>query len=304
MQPIFCIAALQFFVENRRRVKERVILVGYRAGMRLLLPAISVLLAAIDAAGAAPVLPFATPAGAQCRPAIAAAERAEAIPGHLLAAIGRIESGRKDPSGGGSAPWPWTINAAGQGSFFDTKAQAVEAVRALQASGVRSIDVGCMQVNLMHHPAAFANLEQAFDPAANAAYAARFLNQLYAQTKDWPQAVGQYHSATPELGGEYRRKVLAVWPEEQRLTPTLANLSATPGTPATLGAPALASAWAATMNRASVTRGPMMPVASNVATPVGRGLSSYRSMPIQSLPMLSLAASAGIRGGIIRRNPL
>ena len=44
---------------------------------------------------------------------------------------------------------------------------------------MRSIDIGCAQVNLMHHPDAFASLEQAFDPMANADYAARFLKQLH-----------------------------------------------------------------------------------------------------------------------------
>ena len=87
----------------------------------------------------------------------------------------------------------------------------------MQARGIQSIDVGCMQVNLMHHPDAFPSLDMAFDPQANAAYAARFLKELYAQTGDWTKATALYHSATPELGAEYQRKVLAVWPEESRL---------------------------------------------------------------------------------------
>ena len=45
-----------------------------------------------------------------------------------------------------------------------TRQQAVAAVQALQARGVRSIDVGCLQVNLMYHPIAFASLDDAFDP--------------------------------------------------------------------------------------------------------------------------------------------
>ena len=106
------------------------------------------------------------------------------------------------------------MNAEGQGFFYDTKAEAVAAVRGMQARGVRSIDVGCMQVNLMHHPDAFASLDVAFDPQANAAYAARFLKELYAQTGDWTKAAALYHSATPDLGADYQRKVLAVWPEE------------------------------------------------------------------------------------------
>ena len=84
-------------------------------------------------------------------------------------------------------------------------------MRASQARGVRSIDVGCLQVNLMHHPHAFASLKQAFDPKANVDYAARFLRDLFDQTGSWPQAAARYHSATPALGAAYRRKVLAAW---------------------------------------------------------------------------------------------
>jgi hypothetical protein len=81
----------------------------------------------------------------------------------------------------------------------------------LQAQGVRSIDVGCMQINLLHHPDAFASLDEAFDPAANAAYAVRFLKALYNQSRDWPTAVATYHSNTPDIAADYQRRVLAVW---------------------------------------------------------------------------------------------
>jgi hypothetical protein len=69
-----------------------------------------------------------------------------------------------------------------------------------------------MQVNLMYHPNAFASLDQAFDPVANANYAARFLTELYGQTHSWTQATARYHSATPELGANYQRKVAAALP--------------------------------------------------------------------------------------------
>jgi hypothetical protein len=154
--------------------------------------------------------------GEQCRGAIAAAERDHAIPPQLLAAIGRVESGRRDPTSGAWSPWPWTINAEGQGAWFDTKAAAISAVQGLRARGVRSIDVGCMQVNLMHHPNAFASLDLAFEPGVNADYAARFLLSLHDQTGDWTKATADYHSANPPEGGPYAAKVMAVWPEEQR----------------------------------------------------------------------------------------
>ncbi len=149
-----------------------------------------------------------------CRAAISAAEQAFAIPAGLLAAIGAVESGRRGADGV-TAPWPWTINAEGAGQAFDSKPAAIAAVRALQAGGMRSIDVGCLQVNLMHHPDAFASLEAAFDPVTNAIYAARFLAQLHATTGDWRAAAALYHSATPALAAEYRRRVMAAWPAAQ-----------------------------------------------------------------------------------------
>ena len=154
--------------------------------------------------------------GVQCRAAIQAAERGTRIPPQLLAAIARVESGRPDPVTGEMHPWPWTINAEGQGMVFASKAEAIATVQKLQAHGIHSIDVGCMQVNLMHHPQAFASLEEAFDPTANARYAARFLMQLFDRTGAWPMAAAYYHSATPDLGQDYGRRVLAAWPEEQR----------------------------------------------------------------------------------------
>ncbi len=164
--------------------------------------------------------PLIAPAlGLLCRQAADAAERGHAIPQHLLSAIALVESGRKDPETGRFAPWPWTINAEGEGHFYATKGEAIAAVRALQARSVTSIDVGCLQVNLMHHPHAFLTLDQAFDPAANAEYAAQFLTQLHAQTGDWTRAAAQYHSATPELALAYQRKVMAAWSGEQQGLP-------------------------------------------------------------------------------------
>ena len=146
-----------------------------------------------------------------CRQAVLAAERQAGIPAELLWSIALVESGRWDREARVKAAWPWTINAEGRGSFHASKEAAISEVAALQAQGVRSIDVGCMQVNLRHHPDAFASLDDAFDPTANAAYAARFLNSLYAETGSWEAAAGRYHSATPALGEAYRERVLAQW---------------------------------------------------------------------------------------------
>ena len=78
-------------------------------------------------------------------------------------------------------------------------------------AGRQSVDVGCMQVNLMHHPDAFASLRQAFDPATNVAYGARFLTALHDETGSWDRAVERYHSAEPGVGEAYRERVYANW---------------------------------------------------------------------------------------------
>jgi hypothetical protein len=148
---------------------------------------------------------------AVCQSAILVAEHLAGLPPHLLAAIAITESGRT--VGGRTVPWPWTINVGGTGYFFASKAAAVDAVRSLQAASVESIDIGCMQVNLLQHPGAFQSLDQAFDPAANAIYAAQFLASLFRAFRSWPQAAAAYHSQTPELAAEYGRKVMAAWPD-------------------------------------------------------------------------------------------
>ncbi len=140
-----------------------------------------------------------------------AAEKALGIPEHLLRAVRVVESGRYDRTLGRAEPWPWTINAAGKGASFRTKAEAIAEVERLQRSGVNSIDVGCMQVNLAYHGDAFEGLEDAFDPVTNVAYAAHFLNTLKEEHRTWNAAVAAYHSLTPERGIPYRRKVAKTW---------------------------------------------------------------------------------------------
>jgi hypothetical protein len=215
------------------------------------------------ASGSASVPAADTGPGLQCRAAIDAAERQAGIPPHLMAAIGRVESGRRTPSGDVD-PWPWSIDADGVDHVYETKAEAIAAVRALQAQGVHSIDVGCMQVNLQFHPDAFASLDAAFDPVSNAEYAARFLTTLRAQTGSWETATAWYHSATPVLGTDYQRRVMAVLPVEQQHPPT------PPMQPV-----AFATRVPMLSNRASAARFLTMPVGT-----VGRTLASYRARPI------------------------
>ncbi len=131
-----------------------------------------------------------------CVAEILRAQLRHGIPGNILLGIGLQEAGTR--RGGQLTIWPWAVNAAGEGRIFDSREAALDWVQARQAAGVRSIDVGCLQVNLRWHPEAFASPAQGFDPARNIDYAARFLRSLYEKTGDWRLAAGSYHSFTPE----------------------------------------------------------------------------------------------------------
>jgi len=226
-------------------------------------------------------------AAAQCRVAIAQAEREAGIPQGLLHAIGRVESGRRDPVTGETGSWPWAINAEGQGRFLPDRPAAIAAVRELQGRGVRLIDAGCMQVNLHHHPRAFGSLEEAFDPIPNARYAARFLSELAAAAGgDWMVAAGRYHSHTPHLGEAYRARVAAAWPAAREQAQRLA-------------APALPRAALAGVGGFGLSNGgeraQILPPASG-SVGSGRGLDAYRAVPVPlAARSLALAASGNLR---------
>ncbi|MBR0661911.1 lytic transglycosylase domain-containing protein, partial [Neoroseomonas oryzicola] len=143
-----------------------------------------------------------------CARAIAAAEAGSGLPPGLLGAIARVETGRRTPAGG-VQPWPWSFNAAGEGRYMGSRTEAVAEVQSRLAAGTRSIDIGCMQINLLHHPDAFPSVDAGFEPTTNVAYAVRYLKSLYAQTGDWAQATARYHSATPERGLIYHQRVMA-----------------------------------------------------------------------------------------------
>jgi hypothetical protein len=204
------------------------------------------------------------------------------LPPNRLIAIALTESARADPATGHVDPWPWSINVEGQDHIFESKADAVAAVRALQANGTKSIDVGCMQINLAYHPAAFATLEQAFDPRANAAYAVSFLDDLRQRTGSWDAATAAYHSATPELGEPYRARVMQMEQAEAKA----------PAAPAEQAAPGALFRFAAAgpgfSVGASLPRG--LPAGTGAPTPILRSAAGQGGAQ-------ALAAMAAPRGG-------
>ncbi len=149
--------------------------------------------------GSAGVAPGA--ARSVCVSEILRAQLRHNIPGNLLLGIGLQEAGVSRD--GQLTIWPWAVNAGGEGRIFDDQQSALDWVRERRGTGMQSIDVGCMQINLLWHPDAFLDAAQGFNPAVNVDYAARFLKQLYAETGDWTLAAGSYHSRTPQAREVY-----------------------------------------------------------------------------------------------------
>lgn len=187
-------------------------------------------------------------------------ERAQNIPNHLLAAISSTESGRWHKGLGMALPWPWTANVEGKGYYYNSKAEAIAGVQQHMRSGARSIDVGCMQVNLKHHAKAFRDLNEAFDPGMNVAYAAKFLRTNYNDLGDWIKATGAYHSRTPKYGNAYLVRIEKSW---NRIVSKVATARANQGlAPQATARPEFSVAQTAVptaatrpMNRIASTRG-------------------------------------------------
>lgn len=143
----------------------------------------------------------------KCSGMFAYFERKLQLPKDSLHAISLQETGRKHSKHEIRIVWPWTINVEGKGYHFRTKREAVRFAKAQLRAGKESIDIGCMQINLKHHPEAFNSLEQAFSPKINIAYGAMFLRQKYDQLGSWDKAIGHYHSAHNERAENYQKSV-------------------------------------------------------------------------------------------------
>lgn len=150
----------------------------------------------------------ATPA---CDAIVRRAEVRHGIPRNLLRAMAIVESGRR--IGDRRVAWAYTLNVDGTAFYLDT-AKAAAALFRATAGDARSIDVGCMQINVTRwHPIAeldpaaenpaFSTVEEAIDPVVNVEYAAKFLRGLVVALGDWTNAVAVYHAGR---AGSYERR--------------------------------------------------------------------------------------------------
>lgn len=140
-----------------------------------------------------------------CLDAAAQAAAETGVPYDVLVAIATVETGRNDQ------PWPWTVNFAGKGHWYDSADAAADGVDRALREGATNIDLGCFQLNYRWHASAFGSVEDMLDPARNARYAAEYLSQHFADTGDWALAAAAYHSATPEYAKIYQGKFEATY---------------------------------------------------------------------------------------------
>jgi hypothetical protein len=162
-----------------------------------------------------------------CDAAAQMASEQTGVPLALLQAVARVESGRGQ--GHGLQPWPWTVNLAGNGRYLADRQAALSVIESAMADGASNIDIGCFQINLRWHGAAFASPAAMLDPAQNALHAARYLSRLRAKTGSWSAAVGAFHSKRPAVALAYARRVEAMMTRTEGEPPPRPGARAAPG---------------------------------------------------------------------------
>ncbi len=134
------------------------------------------------------------------------------IPHSLLYAVALTESGKQVTSADIYRPWPWTLNVAGRGYFYNSRLDAWQALIHQLREGERSIDIGLMQVSWRYHHKKLGTPWQALDPYFNLRVGSAILQACFKTRKDWWASVGCYHAPqNSNRAGRYRRRVLSHW---------------------------------------------------------------------------------------------
>ena len=110
------------------------------------------------------------------------------IPLGILFAVGLTETGI------GGHLHAYALNLQGDTVYSLNKQQAMQRFQTAKASGMKLIDVGCMQLNWFYHGDRFSSVEEMFDPHKNVDYAARFLKALKQSEGSWTLAIGRYNA--------------------------------------------------------------------------------------------------------------
>ncbi|MGM8229149.1 hypothetical protein ACSV5M_21410 [Cellvibrio sp. ARAG 10.3] len=147
------------------------------------------------------------------------------VPADVLFAVCLQESGKRWQDK--HLPWPWTLNIAGKGAYYDTPADAQRQLLQVINGGSCRVDIGLCQVHWCAHKKNFTAPVQLLNPYINLAYAAKLIRSEYDYTQrkgnpDWWVAVGRYHSpGNPKRASQYRERVKARWQRRQHTISTM-----------------------------------------------------------------------------------
>jgi soluble lytic murein transglycosylase-like protein len=140
-------------------------------------------------------------------PAYQFAATDQGVPSDVLYALALAESGLRIDKR--IRPWPWTLNVAGQGRFFRSRADACATLlEVLQHTPAKRVDIGLGQINYGYHGQRVTHPCELLDPYLNLSIAAAILKTHYRSAEGWLAATGRYHF--PAGGERARRYRLAV----------------------------------------------------------------------------------------------
>ena len=129
------------------------------------------------------------------------------VPSTVLYAIALQESGRS--MDGKLRPWPWTLNVAGKGYYFDTFDAACRHLTAtLKTTPAKRVDVGLGQINAGYHGHRVNTPCDLLHPYRNLTIAGQILTEQHRPGQDWLTTMGKYHSpANGNAAARYRNHV-------------------------------------------------------------------------------------------------
>ena len=142
---------------------------------------------------------------------LAAAELHDIPDPSILYAIAIQESGRRDEADGQLKPWPWALNVGGESRYFADMTEAWSALNEIFVDPPRNIDIGLVQVSWPINKHVINDPFMALEPTNNVAIGAHILRECFDRLREWWQAVGCYHSPTPERALAYRERVYRHW---------------------------------------------------------------------------------------------
>ena len=127
-----------------------------------------------------------------CMDAAQVAHHETGVPLDVLRSIALLATRSTDT--GAPDGWPWTVSVDGSQHRFTNQADAGAFLQTVLLGDGEDVKVGCFQIDMHRHGAAFATPATALEPEKNAIYAARWLRELFREKGEWGLAAGALHS--------------------------------------------------------------------------------------------------------------